>query len=135
VVEKRNLVVWNMIASLDSKWLQKTNVCHCKNCWFISVTAKKRKRKTEPVCDCNYLACVIATRNYVRLQKKETWLCVVEKRNLVVWNIIASLGSKWLQKTKVCHCKNCWFISVTAKKKKTEPVCDCNYLACVIANQ
>jgi hypothetical protein len=34
------------------------------------MTAKKRKRKTEPVCDCNYLACVIATRDYVRLQKK-----------------------------------------------------------------
>jgi hypothetical protein len=73
---------------------------------------------------------VIATRNYVRLQKKKKpdFVCVVEKRNLVVWNMIASLGSKSLQKTKVCHCKICWFISVTAKKKKriTDPVCDCN---------
>jgi hypothetical protein len=80
VVEKRNLVVWNMIASLGSKWLQKTKVCHYKNCWFISVTAKKRKRKTELVCDCNYLACMIATRNYVRLQKKKPdFVCVLAK--------------------------------------------------------
>jgi hypothetical protein len=55
----------------------------------------------------------------VWLQKKEPdFVCVVEKRNLVVRNMIASLGSKWLQKTKVCHCKNCCFISVTAKKEK-----------------
>jgi hypothetical protein len=59
------------------------------------VTAKKKKKENEPVCDCNYLACVIATRKNVRLQKKEPdFVCVVEKRNLVVWNMIASLGSK-----------------------------------------
>jgi hypothetical protein len=127
-LKKWNLVVWNMIASLGSKWLQKLKVCHCKNCWFISVTAKKEKRNWASVWlqlfsvrDCNQEKCAVA--------KKRTWLCcVVEKRNLVVWNMIASLGSKWLQKTKVCHCKNCWFISVTAKKRKrkTESVCDCN---------
>jgi hypothetical protein len=38
---------------------------------------------------------VIATRKNVRLQKKEPdFVSVVEKRNLVVWNMIASLGSK-----------------------------------------
>jgi hypothetical protein len=31
--------------------------------------------------------------------------------------MIASLGSVWLPKTKVCDCKICWFISVTAKKE------------------
>jgi hypothetical protein len=47
------------------------------------VTAKKRKKKkTEQVCDCNNLACVIATRGNVRLQKKEPdFFCVVEKGN------------------------------------------------------
>jgi hypothetical protein len=54
----------------------------------------------------------------VAKKKKPDFVCVVEKRNLVVWNMIASLGSKRLQKTKVCHCKICWFISVTAKKEK-----------------
>jgi hypothetical protein len=39
-----DLVIWNMIASLGSLWLQKTKVCHCKNCWFISMTAKKKKK-------------------------------------------------------------------------------------------
>jgi hypothetical protein len=36
---------------------------------LFSVTAKKKK-KTEPVCDCNYLACVIAARSCVWLQKE-----------------------------------------------------------------
>jgi hypothetical protein len=109
------LVVWNMIASLDSAslqktkvcdcttclcvWLQKTKVCDCKICWFISVTAKKEKR-TEPLCDCKNL-CLIATRSYVWLQKKENLtLSVWLKSYLVIWNMIASLGSKWLQKLK-----------------------------------
>jgi hypothetical protein len=54
-------------------------VCDCKNCWFISVTAKKEKR-TEPLCDCKYLACLIATSIYVWLQKrKPDFVCVVQK--------------------------------------------------------
>jgi hypothetical protein len=53
------------------------------------------------------------------LQKKENLtLTVCLQSYLVIWNMIASLGSVWLQKTEVCHCKICWFISVTAKKKK-----------------
>jgi hypothetical protein len=53
------------------------------------------------------------------LQKKENLtLSVCLQNYLVIWNMIASLGTVWLQKTKVCHCKSCWFISVTAKKKK-----------------
>jgi hypothetical protein len=42
---------------------------------------QKKKRKTEPVCDCRYLACVIATSSYVWLQKKRKpdFACVVEK--------------------------------------------------------
>jgi hypothetical protein len=44
------------------------------------VTAKGQK-ETEPVCDCNYLACVIATRSYVWFAKKRKpdFDCVVEK--------------------------------------------------------
>jgi hypothetical protein len=53
------------------------------------------------------------------VEKKENLtLSVCLQSYLVIWNMIASLSSKWLQKTKVCHCKICWFISVTAKKKK-----------------
>jgi hypothetical protein len=110
-----------MIASLGIKWLQKTKVSHCKKtCWFISVTAKKRKRITEPVS-------VIATnlREWLQLgimcvckKKKPDFVCVVEKRNLVVWNMIASLGSKWLQKTKVCHCKKTAGYFCDCKKRK-----------------
>jgi hypothetical protein len=60
--------------------IAKTKVCDCKNCWFISVTVKGQK-ETEPVCDCNYLACVIATRSYVWFAKKRKpdFDCVVEK--------------------------------------------------------
>jgi hypothetical protein len=43
------------------------------------VTAKGQK-ETEPVCDCNYLACVIATRSYVWLQKENLTLTVWLKR-------------------------------------------------------
>jgi hypothetical protein len=81
----------NMIASLCSVWLRKLLVylCACK------------KRKTEPVCDCSYLACVIATSSYVWLQKRKRnlTLSVWLKSYLVIWNMIASLGSLWLQKT------------------------------------
>jgi hypothetical protein len=51
-------------------------------------------------------------------KKENLTLFVCLQSYLVIWNMIASLGSVWLQKTKVCHYKNCWFISVTAKKKK-----------------
>jgi hypothetical protein len=134
-----------MIASLGSVWLQKTKVCDCKNCCFISVTSKKRK--IELVFDFNYLACVIATGSYVCCKKRNLTLSVCLQSYLVIWNMIASLGqckkckkllgylgnmiaslcSVWLQKLLVyfCACKK--------EKRKIEPVCDCNYLSCVIA--
>jgi hypothetical protein len=59
-----------MIANLCSVWLQKSA--------GLFLWLQKRKRKTEPVCDCNYLACVIATMSYVWLQKKKPdFVCVV----------------------------------------------------------
>jgi hypothetical protein len=137
------LVVWNMIASLGSKWLQKTKVCHCKICWFISVTAKQKKKNWTnvwlqlfDVIDCNQELCAVAKRNLTL----SVWL----KSYLVVWNMIASLGSKWLQKTKVCDCKISWFIYVTAKKKKKNwtsvwlqlfGVRDCNQELCVLQRE
>jgi hypothetical protein len=141
---KSYLVIWYMIASLGSVWLQKQQgrkwlqklfkVCDCKNFWFISVTAKKKKKELNQ--------CVIATIWRAWLQPgvmcgcKKIWLCLCGWKTTWLFGI-------WLQvwvvcdcKTKVCDCKNCWFISVTAKKKKrTEPVCDCNYLTCVIATR
>jgi hypothetical protein len=54
------------------------------------VTAEKKK-KTEPVGNCNYLACVIAARSYVWLKENLT-LSVWLKSYLVIWNMIASLG-------------------------------------------
>jgi hypothetical protein len=54
----------------------------------------------------------------VAKKKENLTLSVCLQSYLVIWNMIASLGSVWLQKTKVCHYKNCWFISVTAKKEK-----------------
>jgi hypothetical protein len=61
----------NMIASLCSVWLQNLLVYFCD--------CKKEKRKTEPVCDCNYLACVIATRSYVCCKEKPDFVCVLAK--------------------------------------------------------
>jgi hypothetical protein len=46
--------------------------------------------------------------------KKHVWL----KNFLVIWNMIASLGSLWLQKLKLVIAKSCWLISVTPKKEK-----------------
>jgi hypothetical protein len=126
-------------------WLQAWVVSDCKKLkCVIAKTAglflwlqKKRKRKTEPVCDCNYLACVIATRNYVRLQKKETWLCLCDCKATWLFGI-------WLQTWVVSDCKKlkCMiaksaglFLWLQKRKRKTEQVCDCNYLTCVIANQ
>jgi hypothetical protein len=52
------------------------------------VTAKKEKRKTEQVCDCNNLACVIATRGDVRLQKKNLTLSVWLKKETRLFEIL-----------------------------------------------
>jgi hypothetical protein len=49
------------------------------------------------VCDCNYLACVIATRSYVWLQK--IWLCLCGLKATWLFGI-------WLQAWLVCDCKN-----------------------------
>jgi hypothetical protein len=76
-----------MIASLGNKKLQKTKVSHWKNCWFIYMTAKKRKRKTEPVCDCNQGECAVA-------KKKNLTLSVWLKKKLGCLDMIASLGNK-----------------------------------------
>jgi hypothetical protein len=57
------------------------------------------------VCDCNYLAWVIATRDYVRLQKKETWLCL-------------------------CACKATWWFGIWLQ---TWVASDCKKLKCLIA--
>jgi hypothetical protein len=59
---------------------------------------------------------MIATKSYVCCKKiiKLDFICVLAK--IVGYlKMIASLGSVWLQKTKVCDCKICWFISVTEK--------------------
>jgi hypothetical protein len=81
-------------------------VCHYKHCWLFYDW-----KRPEPVCDCNYFACVIATRSYLWLQNltESVWLKL--------------LGYLWLQAWVVCDCKNNIF------------VCDCkNYFVCVIAN-
>jgi hypothetical protein len=60
-------------------WLQKLFcVCHWKNCWIFY---DWKKEEPNSVCDCNYFACVIATRSYLWLQNltvsvwlKGTWL-------------------------------------------------------------
>jgi hypothetical protein len=82
-------------------WLQKKEKNNWSSVWLQLIC----------VSYCNKELCAFAKK------KKPDFVCVVEKGNLVVWNMIASLGSKWLQKPKVCHCKICWFVSVTAKKK------------------
>jgi hypothetical protein len=67
-------------------------VCDCKNFWFISVPAKKGKLNQ----------CVIAAIWHAFLQpvvmcgckkKENLTLSVWLKSYLVVWNMIASLGS------------------------------------------
>jgi hypothetical protein len=118
-------------------WLQAWVVCDCKKIKCVIAKSaglflwlQKKKKKTKQVCDCNYLVCVIANQKLCVLQKNLT-LSVCLQSYLVVWNMIASLDSVslqsvwlhnlfcvWLQKTKVCDCKICWFISVTAKKEK-----------------
>jgi hypothetical protein len=66
---------WNMIASLGSKWLQKLK-CVITKTTGLFLWLQKGQKETEPVCDCNYVLCVIANNNYVWLQKKKTWLCL-----------------------------------------------------------
>jgi hypothetical protein len=93
---KRYLVVWNMIASLDSVSLQKTKVFDCKICWFISVTAKKKKKNWTSVRlqlfgvrDCKPgVMCVAKKPDFVFVLAKDTWLFGI-----------------WLQAWIVCHCK------------------------------
>jgi hypothetical protein len=49
--------------------------------------------------------------------------------------MIASLGSKWLQKLKCVIAKTVGlFLWLQKGQKETEPVCDCNYLAWLITN-
>jgi hypothetical protein len=67
-----------MIANLGIKWLQKTKVCDYKTAGLFLWLQKGQKEKTETVCDCNYVLCVIANNNYVWLQKKKTWLGYLE---------------------------------------------------------
>jgi hypothetical protein len=38
-----------------------------------------KKKKTEPVCDCNYLAYVIANQELCVVARKPDFVCVVEK--------------------------------------------------------
>jgi hypothetical protein len=95
------LVIWYMIASLSDVWDGNSRVvCDCKN-YFVCIIANTygnsmiAKKRPEPVCGCNYFACVIATRSYLWLQ--HDWVCVVESY-LVIWLfMIASLISLWLQ--------------------------------------
>jgi hypothetical protein len=138
VAKKKNLTlsVWLKKETwLFGIWLQAWVVCDCKKLkCVIAKTAglflwlQKKKNKTEPVCDCNYLACVIATRNYVRLQKTETWLCLCACKATWLFGI-------WLQAWVVSDCKKlkCLIAKSAAlfpwlqkKKKKTEPMCNCN---------
>jgi hypothetical protein len=131
-------------------WLQAWVVCDCKNnrivcdcknyflcvtlqkLLVISVTAKEKKNWTSVwlqlfcVRDCNKKLSVVANPDCV-------YVVVIY---LVIWYMIASLGSVWLQKLFfVCDCKNCWLFLWLQKKKRTEPVCDCNCFACVIATR
>jgi hypothetical protein len=95
------------------------------------------QKRPEPVCGCNYFACVIATRSYLWLQ--HDWVCVVTTAWLFM---IASLSSVWLQTAgSFCDCK--LFVCVSLQtllvilwlQKNPEPVYDYNYFACVIATR
>jgi hypothetical protein len=91
-----------MIASLSSVWMQQQSRCDYKKnhaqcfCFattFVCVIANTddnfviAKKRPEPLCDCNYFACVIATWSY---------LC--GQSYLVIWLfMIASLNDVCLQ--------------------------------------
>jgi hypothetical protein len=60
------------------------------------------------VCDCNQELSVVANPDYV---------CVVVIY-LVIWYMVVSLGSVWMQKTIFCVTAKLLVISVTAKRKK-----------------
>jgi hypothetical protein len=129
-----------MIASLGSVWLQKLFcVCDCKNCWLFLWLQKKKEPNQ----------CVIATILRACLQPGvmcgcKIWLC------LCGWKATWLFGI-WLQAWVVCDCKTAGsfviakpILCVTLQthmvifmiaKKRTEPVCDCNYFACVIATR
>jgi hypothetical protein len=85
----------SVIASIDA--------CVVRNC-RLRVFGKKRKKITEPVCDCNYLASVIATRSYVCCNM-ETWL-------------------------RLCACKATWLFGIWLQ---AWVVSDCKKLKCLIA--
>jgi hypothetical protein len=74
------------------------------------------------VSDCNQELCAVAKRNLT--------LSVCLQSYLVVWKMIASLGSVWLKKLKCVIAKTAGlFLWLQKRKRKTEPVFDCNYLA------
>jgi hypothetical protein len=98
------------------------------------------KKKNWTLCVCNYFTCVIATRSYLWLQNLtvSVWL----KSYLVIWYMIASLssvwlqqqGRLWLQKTILCVSLQTLMV-ILWLQKRPEPVCGCNYFACVIATR
>jgi hypothetical protein len=65
------------------------------------------------VCDCNYFACMIATRNYLWLQTL----------TVPVWLKSTWLFGIWLRKLFfVCDCKNCWLFLWLQKKELNQCV-------------
>jgi hypothetical protein len=89
------LVIWNMIASLGSVWLQKLK-CVIAKAAGLFLWLQKRKRKLNQ--------CVIATSWRAWLQPgvmcgcKKPWLC------LCGWKATWLFGI-WLQAWVVCDCK------------------------------
>jgi hypothetical protein len=122
----------------------------CKN-YFVCVIAKTvgyfmiAKKNNWTVCVCNYFACVIATRSYLWLQNLtvSVWL----KSYLVIWYMIASLSSVWLQQQGrlwlqnaiLCVIANTASYFMIAKKGLNQCVvatmlrCDCNQKIFVVA--
>jgi hypothetical protein len=88
-----------MIASLSSVWLQNSRVIFYYKNYFVCVIANTTgyfyDRKRPEMSDCNYFACVIATIKLSVVGKPD---CVyVVESYLVIWYMIASLSSVWLQ--------------------------------------
>jgi hypothetical protein len=90
-----------MCSNCEKRQLQNQDVGDCLRPYssVIATAAyvcfgKKRKKITEPVCDCNNSANVIATSSYVCCKNGNLTLSVCLQSYLVVWNMIASLGSK-----------------------------------------
>jgi hypothetical protein len=72
----------------DSFVIAKTILCVSLQTLLVILGLQK---KPEPVCDCNYFACVIATIKLSVVAKPDC-VCVVESY-LVIWYMIASLSS------------------------------------------